>query len=888
MEGTGGAAAEGGEEEMRVTKLTLISLAAVMPLAAFGQFDFGGGTTSSSKPWTLFKLNPKKTVKLSLANANVDGVIALYEQISGVTIVKDPSLTGKLPITSATPVSLNTAFEILQKTLDLKGYSMDKEGDLLVIKSRGGGGGRGPFGSGVFNIPGGQGPGGIFPGGEDQNVLKVYPIQYANATAVAKVINDVYSGAPAQGFNGNPFGGGRFGRGGGGFAIQLGGGGQNNNNNRFGQVTVKASSDDFSNSVIINAPDREQLEVATIIKQIDKQTDQPQTSQVYPLKYAGAQDIAPVIQNVLVGNAPQGKGGLTNTQTNPGQLFQQAIRLGSTQASFGQVATDLRTNSLIVTATPDNQKVVSRVILELDRPVETQSTTFVFPLLNAKATDVANLLLSAFGQRQGLSSNVNRSNPISTHIQGITATSGSTSSGSNSAGGSRPPSLGQIPNSDVSADNIPLPEHPATVQDVNQPAYELDPSSSDGELLTSIGVTQGFGGGFGGQRAGGFAGQFGGGQQSQTAPQQNRLPSGQVVNIQDLTGQVTAIPDPNTNSIIVVTSPMGADIVKKVLADLDKIPTQVVIQCLIVEASLDASDKLGVEWTAVANNIFHQTGAEGVATQNFGGQTQPPAQGFSYTLTSNNLDAYINALKTDTKFRVLSTPRIFTSNNVTAQINISQSIPYVTSSIEATTGTFSYTYSFVDVGIILTVTPQITSNGYVTMDVTQTANDLVSYTSFNAPIIDQRQATTTVSVKDNQTVILGGIIQRQVTTTVNKVPILGDIPILGNLFRSTSKDDTRTELLVFLTPRIVNNDADAKKMTDESIQQLGPETKGLIKSIGSTVNLGTSPSNVNGTTPPAPGKSAPATSTGGKGTPPPQPSTPAPASQGGVQGTGGN
>jgi general secretion pathway protein D len=879
---------------MRV-KLALISLAAVMPLAALGQFDFGeGASASSSKPWTLFKLNPKKTVKLSLATATADGVISLYEQISGISIVKDPALTGKLPITSATAVNLDTAFQILQTTLSLKGFDMTKEGGLLVIRSRGGnrgpGGGNRVFDPGSFpGFPGG-GAGGGDP------VLKVYPITYANAAAVAKVINDVYTGAPAGGFGGgNPFGGFRGrGGGGGGLNIQLGGAGgqQPGGGGNFGrnQISVKASSDDFSNSVIINAPDREQIEVKGIIDKIDKQTDQPQTSRVYRLTYAAAGDVAPVIQNVLVSNAPAGKGGMTQNNIDPGQRFQQALRFGSPQASFGQVASDTRTNSLVVTATPENQDVVGRVIRELDTPIETQTTTFVFPLQNAKATDVANLLLSAFGQRQGVSSNTTRAPAVTTHIQGITATQGTTSS-SSSGGGSRPPSLGSIDNGDLIASASPLPAHPAPapVDGGNDIHVELqDPSATSGELLTSVGVTQGFGGG--GQRpgGGGFGGGFGGQSQSQqsTAPQLSRGAGGQIVNIKDLTGTVTAIADPNTNSVIVVTTPDGADIIKKVLDQLDKIPSQVVIQTMIVEASLDASDKLGVEWTTIANNLFHQTGAEGIATTNFGGQTQPPAQGFSYTVTSNNLDAYVNALKTDTKFRVLSTPRIFTSNNVTAQINISQSIPYVTSSIESTTGTFSYNYAFVDVGIILTVTPQITANGYVTMDVTQTANTLESYTSFNAPIVDQREATTTVSVKDNETVILGGIIQRTVTSTVNKVPILGDIPILGKLFQSSSKDDQRTELLVFMTPRIVANNKDAQDVTTTAIRQLGPETQNLIRSMGTTITLPPLPSNVNvkgkgtsgGGTPAPTGTPAPSGTPTTGGPPPPT----------GGAGTGGN
>jgi general secretion pathway protein D len=186
-------------------------------------------------------------------------------------------------------------------------------------------------------------------------------------------------------------------------------------------------------------------------------------------------------------------------------------------------------------------------------------------------------------------------------------------------------------------------------------------------------------------------------------------------------------------------------------------------------------------------------------------------------------------LQTDTKFQVLSTPRIFTTNNMEAQINISQSVPYVLSTTQSIVGTNNYSYGFLDVGIVLTVTPHITSNGYVTMDVVQTANDLQGYTTFNAPIVNQREAETTVSAKDGETIILGGIISNQVTSTVNKLPLLGDIPVLGNLFRSTNHDNQKTELLVFLTPRVVRDPAEAKRLREESQKDMSPETSKMMK-----------------------------------------------------------
>jgi general secretion pathway protein D len=355
-----------------------------------------------------------------------------------------------------------------------------------------------------------------------------------------------------------------------------------------------------------------------------------------------------------------------------------------------------------------------------------------------------------------------------------------------------------------------------------------DPNAASGELLTSVGVTQGFGGGFPGGGGGGQSSGQRSSTSSTTASNGQALgydSNGKVIGVHDLTGQVTAISDPNTNSLIIVTTPDNLDLVKNVVDQLDKIPEQVMIQTIIVEATLDKAKQFGLEWSYAQKS----QGITNSLGQNFGLQSTTPAlQGLSYALSGGDLTGFFNMLQTDSKYQVLSTPRIFTSNNMEAQINISQSIPYVVSTVQSTTGTYSYNYAFQDVGIVLTVTPHVTSNGYVTMDVTQTANDLQGYTSFNAPIVNQREAETTVSAKDGETIILGGMIRNQITATVNKIPLLGDIPVLGNLFRNTSKDNQKTELLVFLTPHVVRDPAEAKKLKDESERQVSPDILELL------------------------------------------------------------
>ncbi len=808
-----------------------------LPVVAMAQSDSVFGTSGLNDPWDDLSLNTKTRLKLSFRNANVDNVIALIEQAAGITIVKDPTLVGPITVTTSKPVGLAEAFYVFDSVLRLRGFEISRQRKILVIKAlpktpvRGAGG--------PANGPGPGGGGNGFPGGGGggATVVRFYPLTYASAIQVARAINDVFQATTTGGRNGfggiggigfGGIGGGQGGPGGGGPGGGPGGGGPGGGGpggggpgglqggfgagaqGQSGQQApatvgnVRASYEEFSNSVIVNAPSAQQSQVADLIKMIDKQQTQALHSKTYNLMYSNASDLATVLQNVLVANSNKGRGSTSSTTTQQGfAAFSPFGGLsGSTSTQNTTVAVaDSRTNSLIVTGTDELLKIADKVINDLDRKMPFTTTTFVYQLQNARSDTVANLLTAAFGQRQGASSS--RTTTI-TPTNNTFTNSSSSSSKSSSAGASTNPDQGLAINLQ-------------------------DPNATSGELMTSVGVTQGFGGGLqtGGQ------GRSGSSSSSSTSSNGQSVgydSNGKITGVHDLTGQVTAIADPNTNSVIIVTSPDNADLVKNVMDQLDKIPEQVMIQTVIVEATLDKSSQYGVEWSFAQSKLFGNKGVTGTGSQTFGLQTASPAlQGFDYVLSGGDLSAFLNMLQTDTKYQVLSTPRIFTSNNMEAQINISQSIPYIVSTILNTNGTTSYNYAFQDVGIVLTVTPHITSNGYVTMDVTQTANDLQGYTSFNAPIVNQREATTTVSAKDGETIVLGGMIRNQVTATTNKVPLLGDLPVLGSLFQNKTKDNQKTELLVFLMPRVVRDPAEAKKLKDESEAQVSPDILKMLK-----------------------------------------------------------
>ena len=859
---------------------SLVALGVFVPTIANAQVDYFADMGATKQPWENFKLNAKTTVKLDFRNASVDAVLKVFSDASGVAILKDPALVGGLSIQSPKPQNLKDAFAMLNSALGLRNFEIKKDGNFLVVKAkpqanrggntRGGFGGFSGFGGGATGGDAGAAAGGM--GGFDLSKLggstsqiKTYQLKFSNATQVARIVNEVFQNSgqdplggimsmlggmggagqsttitvpggaapatPGRGPSAEPdpiiaapdpqrggFGGGggfnpfQFGRGGAGttgFGGMGGLGGFGGFGRGGGSTVVRASADDYSNSVIINAPAKEQEQVSKLIDEIDRQTDQPQASRVFRLEFATATDLVSVLQNVLQSNAVRGRGGQTAGATGGGGFGGFGGGFGgfgggnNARQQGGSVVAETRTNSVVVTTTTENLMIVERVIKELDKEITVSNSTFVVSLDNARADAIANLINQSFGGRtQGGTTNAR-----TTGAQGRTGAAGAGGAGGAGGGGRSGPS----------ADAMAL--------------SMADPDADAGELATSVSVQQGglfglFGGG-GGQNFG----QGGNRNGASTSGVQTTVDeNGRVVATRNLQGQVTAIPDVNTNSVIIVTSPANKALLQSIVDQLDKIPQQVMIETLIVEASLDATAKLGVEWNFNQKSVLGDVTTKGTGSSSFGDAartTQP--QGMRYTLTGTQYGAFLQAVQTDANFEVLSKPRIFTSNNSTAEINISQSLPYVLSQQTNINGNLTFNYAFLDVGIILTVTPRITQNGYVTMDVTQTANDFVRYTEFNAPVVNQREAQTTVSVKDGETVVIGGIIKNSISTTTNKLPILGDIPVLGNLFKSNVQTKSKTELLVFLTPRIIRDNVEAAKLRDDTVKQMAPQSQGRIK-----------------------------------------------------------
>jgi general secretion pathway protein D len=206
--------------------------------------------------------------------------------------------------------------------------------------------------------------------------------------------------------------------------------------------------------------------------------------------------------------------------------------------------------------------------------------------------------------------------------------------------------------------------------------------------------------------------------------------------------------------------------------------------------------------------------------------TSSTAYGAFYKLAGRDIEATIHALATTNKVEVLSRPSVLTRSNQQATILVGQNVPTITGSqIAQTTGTVTNLITYRNVGVILRVTPFITGEGYVEM-ILQPEISALSATSVpigngvNSPVIDTRAADTVVVTKSDRTVVIGGLMSDAKNDIDSKVPLLGDIPIIGAAFRRQNHSHVKSELLIFLTPHVVQTPDDLERLTQTEQQRL--------------------------------------------------------------------
>jgi general secretion pathway protein D len=276
----------------------------------------------------------------------------------------------------------------------------------------------------------------------------------------------------------------------------------------------------------------------------------------------------------------------------------------------------------------------------------------------------------------------------------------------------------------------------------------------------------------------------------------------------------TVVADPTKNTILTEATPKDYRRILRLIKTLDVMPNQVLIEATIAEVSLTDELRFGVRWyfKEQASSFKFSDSAVGALTSVF--------PGFSYALAMSNVEATLNALSGVTNINIVSSPSLTVMDNKTASLQIGDQVPIITqsaASVENPDATIVNSVSYRDTGVILSITPQINESGRVHLDIEQEVSSVstTQTSGIDSPTIRQRKVKTSVVVNDGEAIALGGLIQKTQSTGRTQIPIFGDIPVLGSVFREKSDDIEKTELLILLKPYVMRNLAEARQITEE-------------------------------------------------------------------------
>jgi len=569
--------------------------------------------------------------------------------------------------------------------------------------------------------------------------------------------------------------------------------------------------------------------------------------------------------------------GLPDTDQLVSQLVQlQHIDTGEAHTaiagfihSYGKIHKLDRTNSLLITDTSVNLKRILEIIEYLDQPVERKVRTFVIQIKHSKAGEIAGKLKQLIEELQDEKEKKKTPTVVArpTTPAGVirakrTLSSAQVPTPAGSTPADREILIGKVKIVPDDRTNILI----VITRQENMEFIETIVKALDKDVAPDLTVEVFF---LEYAEAGEVAGLLSsliGGKSTTPAPaagekkegasgedartralreyaQQTRKPAEtsasalQTVTIGELSQSVKIISDKRTNSLLISGSAADLAILKGIIAKVDVMLAQVLIEAVIMEIGLDDDVTYGVDWLQRSMIAFeNENGVKegkfafaGGSRQGSGSprdarnmrdisQVSDAVSGLTYyfTLFDYPIDLVLRVIASDSKVRVLSTPIVMTSDNKEATIKVGEERPVVTSTSSEYNTTVRSTYEYKLIGIDLSVTPHINTNGFVVMDVQQSIDNVAGVVSIDGndvPIITKRNFKASIAVNSRSTVVLGGLVSQDQTKSRSKIPFLGDIPLLGMLFRQDSKSQRRREVLVLITPYVLRTDEEAETET---------------------------------------------------------------------------
>ena len=777
-----------------------------------------------------------KRISMRFKDASLDHVLEFLSEVTGYTIVKSADLDVRVTIISPDNMPVDAAFSVLNSILAIKGYTSIVNGQSAKIVPLAG------VKLEATPIQVGSDPDAIKS--EDTIVTQVMPLASADATQLVKDLKDFvpqYGVMTAYG--------------------------------RSNTLIITASSANIKRlaqivkQLDISMADLIKIEVFSL-----QYANATQLADVITKLYEKPRDTEAAAEQERQQRGRRGRfggrgGAGGNDAGDETATAESSPTEGGSLQLLGTVkaVADANSNSLIVSASQQNLGVIRGLVEELDTKRFSEPETRVFSLRYGDATQVANELNQAFSSAArnvftggGFGGGGGRGGRGGRRF--FQEQQQERNRQQNQQGGEGVlglPELTAVP--DARTNSVMVTTTAQQMESIGQLIEQLDRDIADfaedtrvialehadaanvSAVLNNLLSTElferqaanrtnftggGFGGGFGGGRFGGTS--VGGVSLPRTSVGGVSLPrrstgalgssSQNADAARGLTGNVKIVADTETNALLITTFVRNFPAVEKLIKQLDVLLPQVLIEAKIIEVTLDDESAFGVEWMWEQGTTINDKPHRQEGTTDFG--LTEEIFGLKYGILSSKLDSMLHALTKDTKVNILSTPRIMTKNNQEAIINVGQEIPFLVSTQETATGGILTSTDFRNVGVILTVTPRINRSGTVSLDVNQQINSLIEFTLFDAPIISTREATASVTVKDKQTMVIGGMIKDDKTETVYKTPIVGDIPLLGKLFRRKDMRVEKTELMVFITPHVVYSDTDANRVTAEQKSQI--------------------------------------------------------------------
>ncbi|MCH2135108.1 MAG: hypothetical protein MK101_00840 [Phycisphaerales bacterium] len=635
--------------------------------------------------------------------------------------------------------------------------------------------------------------------GDDGRIVDVIPLSIGQADEVARLLDDLYVREA---------------------------------NRTRGDGTVRVSADRGLNSILVNAPPRDAAEIRDLIERLEG-TSPADVLEIrhIPLSSANAIETVSLIEDVLAGRSIGRSRSRQLRSTVLRYVSEAAEREGAEEMAITtalretiNLTPDIRTNTVIIRAPGDSMQMLIDMIRDLDETSTGSKSLRVFTLTNADATAMRSILRDLFRLDEGQDLLVLKPRdgqvipPVPVSGDGaLTPENLDSATFGPGLGGTE---LTAVPDPrqqlaitvDTRTNSLLVSGSPAYLDLVEQVVQSLDTvEANERETLvyqlrnaTAEEVSR-------------VLGEFVEEEQRTLVETLGVDQLGSAARM--LEREVTIRGDAKSNSVLVSASPRYMERVKDMIDALDVDPPQVLIQVLLAEVSLEGGVNWGIQFEGgpiggASVEAGYRLPVANAGTPLLGALAMP-----TLALGSSDFSLVLEALESQGRLHILSNPSIMAANNEQATINVGELIYVAQGAQTYDTGVISVPLEEKDVGVSLVVTPSINPDGFVRLDVQPTLSKLLQQTDepavgVTSPRILQRTADTTITVHDGQTVVIGGLINESYEEFQDKVPFLGDIPLLGLLFRSESSQLVRNELVIVLTPHVVRSPADFDRVRD--------------------------------------------------------------------------